>query len=212
MKTNILLRLGKSLTISSLFFFISFSLMANTILITVSDFAFSPSTASVVVGDTVKWVYVNGSHTTTSINVPSGAASWDAPLNTAGATFSYKVTVAGNYAYKCSPHFGMGMAGGFTAVSPTVINELADRKKVSFYPNPCDDFINVEFTPSKTKNTSIIVSDILGNQVYRYVAETAGSMTQKKKIDLQEIPAGVYFLSVMDDTNKQTFKLLKKKE
>lgn len=191
---------------------IAFSSMANTIVISVSNTIFSPAATTVTVGDTVKWVFVNGSHTTTSMSIPAGAASWDSPINSSSPSFLYKVTVAGNYTYKCTPHFGSGMVGGFTANPPTAVNELQERRKISFYPNPCIDFINVEFTPSKTKSTNIIISDILGNQVYRFDTEMGSTQFQKKRIDLQEIPAGIYFLSVLDDNNKQTFKILKRNE
>jgi len=66
--------------------------------------------------------------------------------------------------------------------------------------------------PQKNKNTQILISDILGNQVYKYEAETGVNQWQKKRIDLPVIPAGVYFLSILDENNRQTFKILKKNE
>ena len=212
MKIKIPSSIKKMASLICLPILIAFSSLANTVVISVSSNIFSPAATSVTVGDTVKWVFVNGNHTTTSMNIPAGATSWDSPINSSTTSFSYKVTVAGNYTYKCTPHFGAGMVGGFTANPATAINELQDRRKISFYPNPCNDFINVEFTPSKTKSTNIIISDILGNQVYRFDTEMGGTQFQKKRIDLEEIPAGIYFLSVLDDNNKQTFKILKRTE
>lgn len=87
------------------------------------NFFFNPSSLNVLVGDTVKWVNIAGSHTTTSSTIPAGAATWDAPLNSTTPTFSYKVTVEGIYNYVCTPHVAMGMVGSFTATIPA--NTLA---------------------------------------------------------------------------------------
>ena len=72
--------------------------------VTVSNFQFSPATVNAVVGDTIKWVWGSGFHTTTSETVPAGATTWDAPIQSAGQTFSYILTVAGTYTYECTVH------------------------------------------------------------------------------------------------------------
>ncbi|MCX6282934.1 MAG: plastocyanin/azurin family copper-binding protein, partial [Bacteroidetes bacterium] len=81
----------------------------------VGNFSFNPSSLNVMVGDTVKWVWSSGSHTTTSSSIPGGASSWDHPINSSNTTFSYKVTVAGAYNYVCTPHAAMGMVASFVA-------------------------------------------------------------------------------------------------
>lgn len=83
---------------------------------------FSPSVIdSVYVGDTIKWMRVSGSHTTTcdpanepATSLPPGAATWDAPLSAGSPTFMYIPSVTGHYHYVCSPHQGAGMQGDFT--------------------------------------------------------------------------------------------------
>lgn len=77
---------------------------AKTWKITVSSYQFNPANVTANVGDIIEWDYVNGFHTTTSISVPAGAASWDAPMQSAGATFQYIVSLPGQYQYHCSIH------------------------------------------------------------------------------------------------------------
>ncbi|MEP6684722.1 MAG: plastocyanin/azurin family copper-binding protein [Parafilimonas sp.] len=77
---------------------------ANTFVVTVSNYQFSPANVNAVVGDTIKWIWSSGFHTTTSTSVPAGAATWDAPMQGSGQTFLYKLTVAGSYNYFCSIH------------------------------------------------------------------------------------------------------------
>src|SRR6187455_1073926 len=73
--------------------------------------------------DTVHFVWVNGSHTTTCDGsaltvLPAGALSWDALIDGSNPTFDYTITIAGNYQYKCTPHAGGGMIGTINATIP----------------------------------------------------------------------------------------------
>jgi plastocyanin len=87
-------------------------------IINVQSFSFSPSSLpSVFVGDTVRWAWINGNHTTTSTVIPPGALTWDHPLNVSNQFFEYVPTIVGTYNYKCTPHAAMGMVGSFI-VSP----------------------------------------------------------------------------------------------
>ena len=88
--------------------------------VTVSDFQFTPSTVNAFVGDTITWVWQNGMHTTTSTNIPPGAQSWNAPIDSVNTRFRIKLRVAGTYSYQCNFHFAQGMVGTIvvSAASP----------------------------------------------------------------------------------------------
>ncbi len=101
---------------------ISFVAKATIHVVQVANFQFIPANVpNVMLGDTMRWTWVSGNHTTTdnpatqSGNIlPPGAPSWDALINSANTTFDYIVTVAGTYNYWCKPH-APNMAGTFTA-------------------------------------------------------------------------------------------------
>ena len=98
---------------------ISNNAQATKWVVSVQNFSFSPSNLpGVIVGDTIRWVWVSGSHTTTSTTIPAGAASWDHLITISNTSYEYHVTIAGNYSYKCTPHVSMGMVGSFTATAP----------------------------------------------------------------------------------------------
>jgi len=64
------------------------------------------------VGDTVRWVWVGGSHSTTSGGCSGGCRPdglWDSGTGS-GKTFERKFTQAGTFAYHCIPH-GAAMTG-----------------------------------------------------------------------------------------------------
>src|SRR5438067_9222862 len=85
---------------------------ANKIKITVSNFQFSPKTVNAKVGDTIMWVWKMGTgHTTTSVTIPAGAATWNKPIDVTHKRFNYVLKVAGTYNYQCNTHFSIGMIG-----------------------------------------------------------------------------------------------------
>lgn len=108
--------------------------------IQVSNYTFTPTILNnVFVGDTVRWVWINGTHTTTcdqnadpSTYLPTGAATWNALITSTNPEFKYKVTVAGTYQYTCIYH-QVDMVGSFTAGAVTPVQlisfSLVENKK-----------------------------------------------------------------------------------
>ena len=81
---------------------------------------FVPSVATAVSGDTIKWVNGNGTHTTASTSIPTGATSWNSP--TIGVMgFTYVVTVPGTYNYTCHPSGGGHMDASIVVTSAPIV-------------------------------------------------------------------------------------------
>lgn len=80
----------------------------------VRDFTFFPANPLVMVGDTVRFVWVsNIPHSTTS-DALSGADAWDSGIVGIGSVFDVVIAGAGAHPYYCSNHGGpngIGMAG-----------------------------------------------------------------------------------------------------
>src|SRR5260370_20671975 len=80
---------------------------ANTIVIDVKSNFFSPNDVTVVAGDTVRWVWDEGVHTTTSSD-----GLWDSGVLHVGSIFEYTFNNPGDFAYTCTIHFNCcNMAG-----------------------------------------------------------------------------------------------------
>ncbi|OFX28240.1 MAG: hypothetical protein A2X08_14395 [Bacteroidetes bacterium GWA2_32_17] len=92
----------------------------QTYTITVQDFQFTPDSVNAVVGDTIKWIWVNGSHTTTSDSIPLGATSWDTIIDTLSQSFQYVVTQVGKYYFISTSDSLMGMSGVINVSAPNV--------------------------------------------------------------------------------------------
>ncbi|MEO8711119.1 MAG: T9SS type A sorting domain-containing protein [Parafilimonas sp.] len=103
-----------------------------TQIVTVQNHLFTPSGFTINLGDTVRFTWLNGSHTTTSLIIPAGAASWDHPINSSSTSFTYIPSKIGVYNYKCIPHFSMGMKGNFTVVCPQPSVQISADGSVLF--------------------------------------------------------------------------------
>ena len=71
---------------------------------------FEPAFLKIEPGDTVTFVPTDPSHNSESIanGIPEGAEPWKGRIN---EEITVTFDVEGVYAYKCLPHFGMGMVG-----------------------------------------------------------------------------------------------------
>lgn len=171
--------------------------------------SFSPNTMSVNVGDTVRWTFTGGSHTTTSTSVPGGAATWDSPINSGTTSFDYKVTVAGTYNYKCTPH---NFTGIITASSVTGIQNVFEAAIItSLYPNPFTNELFIEQGNENPEYTQISISDILGKQIKNIDINALPAISSdKRRIDVSELPKGIYFVTLKGNgTKAKTIRLVK---
>ena len=83
---------------------------AATVKVNVQNISFSPHSVHIIPGDTVHWVWVSGSHSTTSGGCPGGACApdgrWDSGAKSSGS-FDRVFDQPGSYPYFCSIHGSM---------------------------------------------------------------------------------------------------------
>ncbi len=163
--------------------------------------SFTPSNLNVSVGDTIRWVWQDGSHTTTcdgstGTSRPVGAASWNANIDPGNTTFEYVVTVAGDYDYKCIPHFP-SMVGSFTASTTSITQTstiVPDRFNLNQnYPNPFNPSTNIRFDIAKTGFANVTVYNSLGKEVARLVNENLTPGTYEVNWNATGVSSGIYY-------------------
>jgi plastocyanin len=159
--------------------------------VNVADFSFSPSSMTVTVGDTIRWVWVSGTHTTTSTSVPTGASSWNANITSSSTTFSYVVPAAGTYNYRCSIH-PTSMMGSFTATSGVGIIKNNSSSAIVLFPNPAKD----KLTITHDAVDAIRIYDMVGATIMNQPVEATETKTV---IEVGTLPSGVYFVNTMKD-------------
>lgn len=172
--------------------------------VTVQNFIFTPATMTVNVGDVVKWTWVNGGHTTTSLTIPAGAAAWNSPITSSVTTFSYTVTVAGNYNYECSPH-SPSMAGSFTAAAAMPLELQSFSGKTTGSSN----WLNWETLTEKDVQAHIVERSADGKQ-WAELGRRPGSLNSTVPIqyeleDAQPFNQTYYRLRSIDFDGKMAF-------
>ena len=88
---------------------------------------FEPGVVYAQPGDTIHFVPIDKGHNSASVVVPDGAEEWAGKLS---KDISVTLDVPGLYAYKCTPHFGLGMVGLIVIGDPTI--NLAAVKSARF--------------------------------------------------------------------------------
>lgn len=76
-----------------------------------------------------------------------------------------------------------------------------EKHRISIYPNPANDFINVE---SEFKINTIQIYSTLGTLVKSYE-----KLSKNKTLDISSLPKGMYMLKVNSAKKNSLFKLIK---
>ena len=169
--------------------------------INVQNYTFSPSSVPAVnVGDTVRWIWVSGSHTTTSTTIPSGAPVWDHLINSGKTSFDYIPDVTGDYNYKCTPHQSMGMVGSFTVLAPTGVAESRKSPSIKIFTNPFYDHVRFQFNSDYSILRSLRIFDLTGRLCKDFNFEDKPER-QIITLDLSDLNAGIYLFDFIDNSN-----------
>jgi plastocyanin len=148
-------------------------------IVNVQNYVFVPANLNVMVGDTIRWVWINGEHTTTSTTIPTGAQAWDAPITSSNPVYEYRVNVAGAYTYLCTPHSSVQI-GHFTASNPTpTLSVTPSNQNVTSSSGSTNFSVtsNSNWTASSSQSWCTVTSSGSGNGtlVANYQANTTTS-------------------------------------
>lgn len=97
------------------------SLSGATHVVNVSDFAYEPASLKIAVGDTVRWVWTDGTHTVTEgKSCTAKAGGFDSGRHTAAFTYEHTFDAAGTFDYFCDYREHCTMMGqvGSVEVAP----------------------------------------------------------------------------------------------
>ena len=171
--------------------------------------AYSPSSLSVSVGDTVRWQGNFSFHPLSSVTVPPGAQTWH---NDSGTTFDYVVKVAGSYTYQCDVH-EPSMAGSITASVTSVTDRQEGLQQVSFrleqnYPNPFNPSTSIRYGLPHNSQVSVVVYNTLGQLVATLVQGDQEAGYHEVRFDASGLSSGVYIYRLSAGQLVQARKLM----
>lgn len=184
------------------------SLCANSVLaqatinITVGDNSYQPASVTASPGDNIVFTYAgNRSHPTVSDNNAFTAFSMDAN----NRTHTVVLSSPGAYGYHCQFHGGaggVGMAGTITVQPLGTRADAPAASNLAAYPNPVsatrDERVSVSFTQRAGTEGRLRLLNVIG-RVVREVPIRRATETGEASVALsvEELPAGVYFASLV---------------
>ena len=187
--------------------------------VTATDFSFTAADVVIDAGQSVKWVWGNGTHTTTN-GVSSAPADnpgslWDAPLDAAHTEFTYQFNAPGYYPYFCRFHEGV-MSGSVQVRAVTGVGgDATNRFRLMPAPNPFADKVNLHFVLDKDTRVLLDIFDLGGRKVGSILATDMSAGPHDvtwSGLDARQQPVvpGVYFARLLvGDGRTQVQKLFK---
>ncbi len=175
---------------------------ANTIIIDVKSNFFSPSDVTVNMGDTVRWMFDQGVHTTTSKD-----GLWDSGVLTPGSTFEHTFNAPGDFAYTCTLHFNCcNMAGTVHVMAPSAAQLAVSAPASATAGSPFDLTVSAvdgsgNVVPGYTGTVTFASSDSYPAALpmsYTFTAADQGTHTFPAAVTL--FTAGSQTLTVQDST------------
>lgn len=165
---------------------------ATIVNVTVADFQFSPANFTINAGDTIIWTWLSGAHTTTSDNIPSGAMSWDEPIDQSSPFFIYIPLVGGTYNYECDFH--SQMQASFTVVGTVGIGtHSADLLWLNSSQTSASEWI-ISYSLPTTGMVDLKMFDLLGNTVHAFSPSVQSEGVNTKTINVAGLAKGIYIL------------------
>ncbi|MEJ7610758.1 MAG: T9SS type A sorting domain-containing protein [Ferruginibacter sp.] len=179
---------------------------AAIVVITVSNFQFSPANVNVNVGDIIRYNFVGGFHDASSVNVPSGVPAGAIDISSGAPssairTYDYTVVQPGTYLYVCTIHGNAaaysGMRGQFvaSAVVPVVLRSFSisspSKKPLLSWVTETElnaDYFAVRSSPDAVHFTELARVPAVGNsttqQAYSF---TDNNVNNKNKFTYYEL-------------------------
>lgn len=111
-------------------------------------------------------------------------------------------TVNGYY----NPPYRMVMVKFFdnTGNFTTSVNSIEKEDfKFEVFPNPTNQFLNIKFNDNNNKQKSILIYDITGIELIKQ------STKSNTKIDVEQLPTGLYLMKVLEDDKFKIIKFIK---
>jgi plastocyanin len=173
-------------------------LSAVTDTITYSGYTFVPDSITINPGDQV---FFNLSAMHNAVQVDKSV--WDANGNTSNGGFSVAyggglitLNTPGTYYYVCQPHAGFGMKGRIFVRSVTAIGNTKTENGINLqaYPNPANEFLNIEFNAPGNSRIKIDLIDMTGKVVGNLSDVDYDQGNYNITVPVSDYPSGRYFV------------------
>ena len=94
----------------------------------------------------------------------------------------------------------------------TFENRYIGREKdiINIYPNPTSDFLKIEYTIEEFSDFKVNITNLLGQKVLApVISETKPFNAQSVIVDVKNLSAGTYFITINQSAGKTTLPFIK---
>jgi plastocyanin len=166
-------------------------------------------TVRIWAGQTVRWQWGDGSHTTTSGSGaadPQAGALWDKPIHFMATSFQFQFVSSGTFRFFCRPHESFNMRGVVIVRAVSDVQPVMSRAETSGFvsdpwPNPATSTIGFRFAMQRPGRARLAVYDARGRLVATpldrelEVGTWAGGWDRRTRSGEPAV-AGVYFFQL----------------
>jgi len=166
-----------------------------------SSDTFSPSTLTIVTGDTVVWHNTDTDDHTSTSGGPgcTNDGIWNSGPVAAGGTFTRIFSSAGTFPFHCNFHCSMGMVGSITVNNSTVqavANAVNITTNFTSFPNPFTISSSVQFNLVESGNVKLELFDLFGIKVWETAEEPSSSGFKSFTIPGENLKDGIFICKI----------------
>ncbi len=136
----------------------------------------------------------------------NGLEFWHQPQQGVG---SFKLVDAeGNVLHTFDPDFGGFASYEFGIGNITRIQEVQHTFEVAVYPNPVSNYLNIDIDGANDLKMKATLSNMVTSVVFE--KSWVGTSGQNNiRVNMEDFPAGIYFLTIASDKQSRTEKIIK---
>jgi hypothetical protein len=143
---------------------------------------------------------LDGNDTTTSLGQINWVNAFPVALET---TPDYRLNTGSTVATGASFPAAI-FTGGFVGMEDN--NQILEMNQLSVYPNPSNNYINLNYYKHTNGNVNYMVMDLTGKIIFQEnVFHTMGTVT--KKISVAELNSGMYLVVLQSENQRQTVRI-----
>ena len=161
---------------------------------------YSPATLNISVGDDVEFRWVSGVHPTASSSSPQAWTEFVPSAQQPSIIIPASTFRAGvNYPYFCTVHGGMNGEINVTTTPSSALLPIAGNA-LTLFPNPSKGgLLTVVLTERASADYKLRLRNIIGQEVRTVVLRPELMRAAGLRLDWSDLPAGLYFYTLLVD-------------
>lgn len=167
---------------------------------------YEPEEMQIVIDSLHNMTGNNNGYIKISSNHPDIEVLWNGPKDFVSDKLEIKDLEAGCYNLTLTDTISHCFIVSTICISDlTFLQDIYNQAEVVLFPNPANQFINLDFNNLDHLPEQIIIKDNSGNEIMRQNLELRQNIHQ---LDISKIGSGIYFVQLLSENYSKVFKLI----